>query len=234
MTAEQTAAVVSLAVERVFAAVSRVRELVLESNRTATDRGEALREVDVDALRPSLLQLLAETPTAIGLGVIFAPELLPRRGLEWWQSAPDLSAPSRLEVDLRSDSLDFYDYAAAEWFVVPRQTGERHVAGPYVDVHGTDRYLLTFTEPIVADGRFLGVAGVDVPVARFETLVLQALSDLPVNVVLIAEEGRVVLSTWSRWVTGELVPAAAAPSRLTLPGLPWQLSMEAGPGDPWR
>jgi hypothetical protein len=34
-----------------------------------------------------------------------------------------------------------------------------------------------------------------------------------------------VLSTWSRRLTGELLPAAAAPDRLSLPGLPWQLAV---------
>jgi hypothetical protein len=227
MTAEQAAAVVSVAVERVFATVSRVRGLVLATHRAAIERGDGLHEVDIDGLRPPLRELLAGDPAVVGLGMIFVPGLLPERGLglEWWQSEPDLPAPTRLEVDLRADSLDFYDYPAAEWFVLPQQTGERHVAGPYVDVHGTDRYLLTFTEPVVADGTFLGVAGADVPVARFETLVLQGLAELPVDIVVIAEEGRVVLSTWSRRLTGELLPAAAAPDRLSLPGLPWQLAV---------
>ena len=164
-------------------------------------------ETDIDRLRPALLELLAENPTAVGLGVIFAPGLLPERGWGSSGGSPRPTCPprSRLEVDLRADSLDFYDYTAAEWFVLPQQTGMRHVAGPYVDVHGTDRYLLTFTEPIVADGTFLGVAGADVPVARFETLVLQGLADMPMDMVVIGEEGRVVLSTWSRWLTGELL-----------------------------
>ncbi|HEU5483749.1 MAG TPA: cache domain-containing protein [Microlunatus sp.] len=227
MTAEQAAIVISQAVDRVFATVSRVRGLVLATHRAATERGDVLHERDIDRLRPSLLELLAENPTAIGLGVIFAPGLLPERGLglEWWQSAPDLSAPSRLEVDLRADSLDFYDYASAEWFVQPQQTGERHVAGPYVDVHGTDRYLLTFTEPVVAAGTFLGVVGADVPVARFETLVLHGLADLPVDIVVIGEESRVVLSTRSRWLAGELLAPDATPDRIPLPGLTWQLAV---------
>ena len=227
MTAKHAIAVVSQAAERVFTAVARVRELVLATHRVVTELADVRHETDIERLRPALLELLAETPTAVGLGVIFAPGLMPERalGLEWWQSAPDRPAPARLEVDLRADSLDFYDYTAAEWFVLPQQTGMRHVAGPYVDVHGTDRYLLTFTEPIVADGTFLGVAGADVPVTRFETLVLQGLADMPMDMVVIGEEGRVVLSTWSRWLTGELRAADATPDRLPLPGLTWQLSV---------
>jgi hypothetical protein len=227
VTAEQAAAVVSREVERVFTTVSRVRDLVLANHRSSRERENVVHAVEIERLRPPLFDLLAENPMAIGLGVIFVPGLLPHResGLEWWQSASDAPSPVRLEVDLRAESLDFYDYAAAEWFALPQQTGDRHVAGPYVDVHGTDRYLLTFTEPVTADGTFLGVAGVDVAVTRFETQVLQGLADLPVEILVIAPEGRVVLSTRSRWLTGDLVPADAAPERLPLLALSWQLAV---------
>jgi hypothetical protein len=231
------ARIVSAVVERVFAVVSQVRDLMLATHRAARLRGDVLHEADIDALRRPLLALLARDETAVGMGVIVAPGLLPEQSLrlEWWQSAPDMVAPTRLEVDLSADSFDFYDYAAAEWFVVPRQTGERHIVGPYVDVHGTDRYLLTLTEPVLADGIFLGVAGADVPVSRFETLVLRGLADLPVEVVVVSAEGRVVLSTSARWLTGELLPPNAstgATDRVRLPDLPWQMLIYArgGPG----
>src|SRR5690606_29758957 len=120
----------------------------------------------------------------------------------------------------------FYDYAAAEWFVVPQQRGRRHVVGPYVDVHGTDLYLLTLTMPIVADGHFLGVAGADVPVARFETLVLRELGDVPSggDLVVVNTEGRVVLSTSARWLIGSLAQPDAGP-----PGGP-RAGSPGGPG----
>jgi hypothetical protein len=225
MTAERAAAVVTGVVERVFTAVSQVRELMLAGHRAASDRGDVLRAADIDALRPDLLTLLERDPAAVGMGVIVAPGLLPGQALrlEWWQAAPELPAPTRLEVDLSADSFDYYDYAAAEWFVVPRQTGRRHVVGPYVDVHGTDRYLLTLTEPVLAGGVFLGVAGADVPVSRFEQLVLRGLADLPVELVVVNAEDRVVVSTSARWLAGELlaVPAGARPVELA--GLPWRL-----------
>ena len=225
MTAERAAAVVTGVVERVFTAVTQVRELMLARHRAARDRGDVLRGEDVDALRPALLALLERDPAAVGMGVIAAPGLLPGQALrlEWWQSAPELPAPTRLEVNLSADSFDYYDYAAAEWFEVPRQTGRRHVVGPYVDVHGTDRYLLTLTEPVLAGGVFLGVAGADVPVSRFEQLVLRGLADLPVELVVVNTEDRVVVSTSARWLTGELLPVPAGARPVELAGLPWRL-----------
>ncbi len=239
--AAEVAGVVSEVMEGVFGTVTRVRDRLLARHEDARRRGDVLHEADVVGLGGALLELLTEEPAAVGLGVIVAPGLLPERPLllEWWQSGSDLPVPTRLEVDLSADSLNFYDYVAAEWFEVPRRTGRRHVVGPYVDVHGTDRYLLTLTEPVLAGGQFLGVAGADVPVARFETLVLRGLADLPVDVVVISDEGRVVLSTSPRRLIGELVsddvtdPSAPAAERLELAGLPWQVQVHPH-GDPAR
>ncbi len=242
MTARRTgavaAAVVEGVVEGVFASVSKLSAGLSARHRAARRVGRGLHEADIAALREPLLSVLAADPAAVGMGVIVAPGLLPERPLllEWWQASADLIEPTRLEVDLSVDSLDFYDYAAAEWFAVPRQTGRRHVVGPYVDVHGTDRYLLTLTEPVLANGAFLGVAGADVPVARFETLVLRGLGDLPVDVVVTSVEGRVVLSTSARWLIGELLPesaAAEAVERVRLSGLAWELTTYAHEPERW-
>ena len=205
--ARHAATVISAVLERVFRSVTAVRDSVLAVHRAARNRGEPLCGRNVAAMREPFVELLgSEREIAVGLGVIIAPGLLADRPLclEWWQCEPDRDEPTRLEVDLNPQSVGFYDYAAAEWFVVPRRTRRRHVVGPYVDVHGTDRYLLTLTVPVIADGEFVGVAGADVPVARFETLLLQELGDLAVDVVVVNPEDRVVLSTSSRWLTGSI------------------------------
>lgn len=229
--ARQAATVIGAVVERVFRSVMAVRDNALESHRAATERGEPMCDRDITAMRGRLLDLIGrEGEIAVGMGMIVSPGLLVDRPLrmEWWQSEPDGDPPMWLEVDLNPHSVGFYDYAAAEWFVVPRRTGRRHVVGPYVDVHGTDRYLLTLTMPVIAAGEFLGVVGADVPVARFETLVLQELGDLAVDVVVVNPEDRVVLSTSARWLTGLLVTPghADAPQdsrTVTLTDLPWRV-----------
>ena len=232
--AERAAAVVESVVERVFRSVTAVRDQALECHHAARARGERLCGRDIIGLRGPLTDLLRrEDEIAVGMGVIVSPGLLADRPLcmEWWQSEPEGHQPRWLEVDLNPHSVGFYDYAAAEWFVVPRRTGRRHVVGPYVDVHGTDRYLLTLTAPVVADDEFLGVAGADVPVARFETLVLQELGRLAADVVVVNPEGRVVLSTSARWLTGLLVGNADAPPAaraLTLSDPPWRVLVTCG------
>jgi len=217
-------AAVSAVVERLFGAVAAVRAAALRSS--AWDEPRSGRPVLDDSVRDLLR---APGQLAVGLGLVVAPQ--PGRGLplrlEWWQVDPDSGRLRTLEPDLKPTSLGYYDYTAAEWFDVPRRTTRRHVVGPYVDVHGTGRYLLTLTEPVVVEGEFVGVAGADVSMRRFESHLLQVLGRLPVPFLLVNGEERVVLSTAPRSPVGSLLPPAAgpAPSGAAVPGIPWRLHL---------
>ena len=218
--AARVGSAVSAVVARVFGTVAAVRSAALRpAGREGFRTGAPVLGDDVRAL------LLEPGQLAVGLGLVVAPrEELPLR-LEWWQVDPGGGRLHALEPDLRPTSLGYYDYTAAEWFDVPRRTGRRHVVGPYVDVHGTGRYLLTLTEPVVVEGEFAGVAGADVSVRRFEAHLLQALGRSPGAIVLVNGEDRVVLSTAPSWRVGELIAAEAAATGavVAIEGTPWRL-----------
>lgn len=230
--------VVAGVAEEVFATVTLVHDEALRCHREAVARGQQLRGRDISALGSRIQELLQEPGRIVtGLGMIMAPDALadqPLR-LEWWQLEPGRDLPVALKVDLNPSSLGFYDYATAEWFDIPRRSGRRHIVGPYVDVHGTGRYVLTFTMPVEADGAFLGVVGADVPAARLEARLLPELGRDPEMVVLDAED-RVVLSTSRQWLAGTLMPVRPDDEPVVsrvLPGLPWRLRGPAtrDPGD---
>jgi len=222
-------AVVSLA-EEVFDAVEAVRQDALEAQRRVVERGGRLSSDDISALRHGIRSRLCDrTGPVIGLGLIVAPGLLRDESLrlEWWQLGSDDADPVPLEVDLNRLSLGFYDYESAEWFAVPRRTRSRHVVGPYVDVHGTGLYVLTFTMPVEYDGQFLGVAGADVPSSWFEGRLLRELG-AERQVVILNSDGRVVLSTSPRWLAGDLLSSPAEDAQMgfqRLPDLPWRLGI---------
>ena len=223
--ADRLAGVVTAAVERVFACVADLRGAAL----AALGVGEPGAQAGATDLEERARQLLAaQGQLAVGLGLVAAPRPDRDVRLLWWQA--DGGRIAALRPDLRPASLDFYDYPATEWFDVPRRTGSRHVVGPYVDVHGTGRYLLTLTAPLVGDGEFLGVIGADVPVNRFENHVLRALDPGVDAVVVLNEEGRVVLSTSPRWLVGDLLdePPGASGTSVEVPGLPWRLYLPSG------
>ena len=66
----------------------------------------------------------------------------------------------------------------------------------------------------------------DVPLTVFETTILRHTGEAEAAVV--NREGRVVLSTSSRWITGSLVPRAERRRSTLLPGLPWALIEPTG------
>ena len=211
--------------ERVFDAVERLRRHVLERWESVIIRHEPLRGKDIAGLRDGVLELLAEQrDLVVGMGLIVTPGLLPdeQRRLEWWQYVPGHREPAALRVDLNPDSMGFYEYDSADWFAVPRSSGQRHIVGPYVDAHGTDRYLLTFTMPVLTGSEFLGVVGADVPVSRFETRLLRAWGRLDSEVLIVNSDRRVVVSNSARVLAGDLLSGVDS-GTVDIPGLPWRL-----------
>jgi hypothetical protein len=110
-----------------------------------------------------------------------------------------------------------------DWFTVPRKLGRRYVYGPHIDFSGADRYVLTLTIPVFADGvpghghetagqrEFLGIAGTDIRMSHLEPELLAMLRSVPVPAVLVTGERRVVAANTPRWIPGtrlDRLPAA--------------------------
>lgn len=232
---QEAANQISAVIERVFASLAEMRDSVLALHGKAQAAGAALRSDDLAQLRPLLFDHLdTQRPLIAGTGYICAPNVLADapRWLEWWESTPG-NDHRFLDVDLDPDSVDFYDYTAAEWFEVPQRTRERVIVGPYVDYGGTDAYMLTLTMPVIAPGAFLGVAGADVPAGGFEAAVLPVLRKVAAEAALLNSAGRIIASNTPRKVQGSLLkaprrgrPSPPAPEwdgvvTNPCPGLPW-------------
>jgi hypothetical protein len=192
---------------------------------------EQPRRADL-AIEQHCLALLATTdPPLAGAGVVVAPYVLTEDPywLEWWLAGPDgdPAGASRLTADLNPDSVTFRDYATLAWFEGPQATGERAITGPYVDYLCTDQYTLTFTAPVTADGRFLGVAGVDVLARWFEQHLFSVADErdlLGQGHVVVNASGRVVACPSGEWVTGDLVRDLTPDRRAAT----WQVTPCAG------
>jgi len=171
--------------------------------------------------------LAAADPPLAGAGVVVAPYVLTDEPywLEWWLAGPDDSPASatRLAADVNPDSVTFRDYTTLAWFEEPQRTGERGITGPYVDYLCTDQYTLTFTAPLSVDGRFLGVAGVDVLARWFEQhlfVLVDEREELDEGCVVVNRSGRVVACPTGTWVTGDLIHELSVDSR---PAGGWQV-----------
>lgn len=118
--------------------------------------------------------------------------------LAWWQGpdrqllATSTFGPGQAAIDLER----------LEWYRVPLQTGEAHVAGPFVDYLCSNEITLTSTLPLYVRGEFYGVACADVLVSSVEELLLPSIGNVE-GAALVNLNGRVVVSTDPELETGD-------------------------------
>ncbi|MCC5474756.1 cache domain-containing protein [Streptomyces barringtoniae] len=199
------AAQVGGALEAVFETVAATRAdtETLLGRVVAEDRRPV--SADLAALRPGLHVHLTREALVSGVGFVAAPGLLADvpAWLEWWQSGADGDVRPLL-LDLDPGQSAYSDYTHWDWFALPRDTGRRAVAGPYVDYLCSDEYSLTLSEPVLVQGRFAGVAAADVYLRHFETAVLPLLRRLPRPAHLVNARGRVAASADPAHLAGSL------------------------------
>jgi hypothetical protein len=138
--------------------------------------------------------------------------------LEWFLKGTD-GKPHRLAAETDPAGENFYDYEVLPWFFVPRDTGRRHITGPYVDYVCTDDYTLTFTAPVHVDGRFVGVAGADIRVEDAEQVIRPVLRKVTTPTAVVNAHGRIVCSNSPLHLTGTLLREPDV-AKLWTPGEP--------------
>ncbi|MFE9727938.1 hypothetical protein ACFYQ5_31345 [Streptomyces sp. NPDC005794] len=218
MTVADVDARVGDALEGVFEAVGRIAADTHAVLASAMRDGRRPMSADLAALRPGLHTCLTQYDLVSGIGFVATPGLLDDvpGWLEWWQTRAD-GAVHPLLLDLDPDHSAYYDYTHWDWFSLPRDTGQRAVAGPYVDYLCSDEYSLTLAAPVTVEGRFTGVAAADIYLRRFEAVVMPLLQRLPGPARLVNARGRVASSTDPRHLVGSLTKGPDFAAVLTGP-----------------
>ncbi|MET8959899.1 cache domain-containing protein [Streptomyces sp. NPDC004074] len=199
------AARVRRTLEAVFDTVAHTRADTAALLTRIAAQGRGPVSADLAALRPGLHLHLARQELVSGVGFIAAPGLLGDvpAWLEWWQTGSDGAVrPLMLDLDPRQSA--YSDYTHWDWFALPRDTGRRAVAGPYVDYLCSDEYSLTLSAPVHMQGRFAGVAAADVYLRHFEAAVIPLLQGLPGPAYLVNARGRVAASADPAHLVGSL------------------------------
>ncbi|MEU1659680.1 cache domain-containing protein [Streptomyces griseofuscus] len=199
------AAQVGGALEAVFAAVAATRADTTALLARVSAQGRPAVSAELAALRPALHQRLSEEELVSGAGFVAAPGLLADvpAWLEWWQCGTE-GVVRPLLLDLDPGRSAYSDYTHWDWFALPRRTGRRAVAGPYVDYLCSDEYSLTLSEPVYVRGEFAGVAAADVYLRHFEAAVLPLLRRLARPAHLVNARGRVAASADPAHLAGSL------------------------------
>ncbi|HWM36356.1 MAG TPA: cache domain-containing protein [Streptomyces sp.] len=204
--AADVAAGVRDTLESVFDTVAETRKDTAALLAPLTAEGRQPTTADLAALRPGLHERLSRPGPVSGVGFVAAPGLLADAPvwLEWWQSGAGGEVRPLL-LDLDPEHSAYSDYTHWEWFALARDTGQRAVAGPYVDYLCSDEYSLTLSAPVTVEGRFTGVAAADVYLPAFEAAVMPVLQRLPGPACLVNSRGRVAVSTDARHLAGSLL-----------------------------
>jgi hypothetical protein len=198
----------------VIAAVAEIAEIafgVATSIATAVEQAlagrPAARRADLASVEPLVVPVLADLGQPVqGAGFVAAPGAL--QDADWWLEwfARDTDGrPQRLVTHSEPQAIGFYDYEHLPWFVVPRRSGQRHVTGPYVDYLCTEEYTLTFTVPVLVEGRFCGVGGADVAVKNAEQALLPPLRASEHRIAVVNGFGRILSSNSGRHLCGDLL-----------------------------
>ncbi len=223
---------VAQAIDGVFARLQELEHQVRNIWAVHDTAAGAISRRDFKVLRPLIdAHLHASRDGVQGTGVVLEPGALPDTELylEWHQIHPN-GRTSPLDLNFNRSSDRYYNYLEMPWFRQPREHGKRVVVGPYVDLYGQDMYILTFAQPIHIEGKFVGVAGADVALDRFETVLMRALLKLDHEALLLTGQGRVVTANTARYGVGELalnLPAllddAGQLIDLGVEGIDWRL-----------
>ena len=203
----QCATLINASISNVFSGLNDMSAQVLGIWEQVCCNMKRPCQGDLKLLFPIIQKMLnSESLKFHGAGVVFAPGELEDREmhLEWWCRAPNEEIqPLRLNFNSGSDR--YYDYLHMSWYTRPQQTRQPSVDGPFVDLYGTEQYIVAFSTPIFFADRFIGVAAADISLHSLEPLLVRSLMQVSNEALLLNAEGRVLAANTPSWLAGDLI-----------------------------
>ena len=146
----------------------------------------------------------------IGAGLIPSPDFLPDAPWHscWWTSRWNQTNQATirpLRISDNPQSASFYNFTVQDWWTGPKNTDGLHITGPYIDYICSNEFTLTLSRPFYVDHHFAGMAGLDLSAATLEHEVCEQLLRLDRPAALISHEQRVLASTNTSLLCGDLV-----------------------------
>ncbi|BBY27476.1 hypothetical protein GCM10023114_47710 [Mycolicibacterium sediminis] len=169
-----------------------------------------------------------DTPV-LGMGFLPNPKALPDTAVRWWYHSsrqPDSRGGLRpLAVGLQPDAMDFYDTTSTEWWHRGATSEGPVVSGPFVDISGTNAYVVTFAQAVRLSERLIGLVAADITVATLQTLCQNHLLDMPRPTSVISSEGMVIATNAGALLGGVVEQEATAQGRSApISGTSWYLT----------
>ena len=208
----------AVSLENNVAASIKTVEDAVQADLDRAKNGKLDELVNVyDAARRTLARAM---PAVYGTGFAADPAFFGEMGFIWCYLPSDPESPQRMELD-----LDFYDYSTAPWWPGKDADNKAHASYSYVDAFGANEYLVTFTKPIMRDGRMAGVAAVDILVKGLQAGFNPFLRSLPSNTCIVDQNDVVIATNTASLLGGTLPRSPQIDRRITLPSVPWTLCL---------
>ncbi|RHW20016.1 cache domain-containing protein [Pseudomonas jilinensis] len=205
---------IDVSISNIFAQIDILAREVCAIWQQQGSPGKAPAARDLKSLRPLIDSHLAAPRSCLqGTGVVLEPNVLQDQEMYCeWRHLTTNGRIAPLDLNFNRSSDSYYNYRDMPWFTRPRSTGQRVVIGPYIDLYGQDTYILTFAQPLNVDGRFIGIAGADIALGRFERILVSGLLKMSHEAFIVTDEGRVVAANTANWTAGELARHAMSRS----------------------
>lgn len=142
----------------------------------------------------------------LGLGFLGARRPDSQVPIYWWFVRPDGMTEEQLVVNTQPRALTFYDAAQADWWRGAVAGRDVYASGPYIDVSGTNAYIVTFSKSVHMSGALAGVVAADIRVGDLQALLREQLVSEPRAVSLIDHEGAVIATNRGRLLGGTVDP----------------------------
>ena len=173
-----------------------------------------------------MVETLTEQPELPVLGMGFARVLEHGTGgeeLHWWYSRGPGQRPQKLLVGARAGHVSDYEISRSLWWQLAAQSTGTCIVGPYVDVSGTNEYVVTFSRAVSPHGQLAGVVAMDVRVGSFQSSCQPFLLRLPRPASVVTLDGDVIATNSGQLLGGTLAGPNASPHRAPISGTHWQL-----------
>ncbi len=134
---------------------------------------------------------VASNPLVFGAALAFEPGEFSGRQL----FGPYVYRQGKDLTEIVSTELD-YDYTQPEWdwWHLPRKALTGIWTEPYFDEGGGNIYMTTFSAPFFREGRFIGVATIDIPLEPLKRLISSLQGDQGQRFLLLSAQQRILYS----------------------------------------
>lgn len=159
----------------------------------------------------------------LGMGFLPNPAVLPKFSTRWWyNSATPVDSPLRaMRPGNQPQAMDYYDILSSEWWQNAEKTTDAVVSGPFVDISGTNAYVVTFSKAVRGE-ELIGVVAADVTVATLQALCQNIMLDLPRPTSIVNADGMVIATNAGALLGSAIeMTSVADRNRVQIPGTPW-------------